>query len=66
MKCGIGRVLVFYVLFVLPFQWWSLGKAVAFATIPIAIFGTCFGSMTQLSHMTPDTYSNRNVYTFTT
>jgi len=53
-----GRFIVAYTLFYLPFTWFPFWKAVAFATIPIGMFGTCFGAMTQLSHMTPETYAN--------
>jgi len=55
----IGRASVFYCLFCLPFHWFPFWKAVAFAGVPIAVFGTCFGLFTQLSHMTPETYGNR-------
>jgi delta11-fatty-acid desaturase len=55
----LGRVVLFYCMFILPYKWWPFWKAVAFATIPVGIYGTCFGLFTQLSHMTPETYGNR-------
>jgi fatty acid desaturase len=54
-----GRALCFYCMHVLPFKWFPFWKALAFAAIPIGIFGTCFGLFTQLSHMTLETYGNR-------
>jgi len=55
----IARIFVFYCMFCLPFRWFTFWKAVAFSTVPVGVFGTCFAVFTQLSHMTPEAYGNR-------
>src|SRR4051794_28434907 len=50
-----GRLLAFYILWILPFQHsnWSWLKSIAFATLPSGLFSCCFMFFTQLSHLTP-------------